>query len=92
MPHAQLPLLVDLRIRGHLEVLLEEANPWNRVSDTQYRYEWRPHWAPLYRLALPLYCQCDQRRLDLGYLPEPFPIRPQGLGSGHQSEYRFSSR
>lgn len=39
MPHAQLPLLVDLRIRGHLEVLLEEANLWNRVSDTQYRYE-----------------------------------------------------
>ena len=71
MPHAQLPLLVDLRIRGHLEVLLEEANLWNRVSDTQYRYESRPHWAPLYRLALPLccqcwYCQCDQRRLDLG--------------------------
>jgi hypothetical protein len=38
MPHAQVPQLVDLRIRGHLEVLLEEAHPWNLVSGTQYRY------------------------------------------------------
>ena len=88
MPHAQVPHLVDLRIRGHLEVLLEEANPWDHVSGTQYRCEKRSRWSPLYRLHLPLYCQVLYCQVRL----EPFPTRSQERESGHLIGYRSSSR